>query len=201
MCYYCETGACLPQILLNHILENHEHDKNRVSFRVRKISPDTGCWYYQSVHFPVSLVEIKDRLAQGFKPFLDVTNNTIRFKRSFDEHEVHVTHEKQNEPSDSKSSNILEDVLNVMASIGREDDFLSILHSLVSGELSPDNIALHLLLDVGQFLRQPKVNCMRYSNVSKDFWLIVMKMFKGRGLRFFRGFMGEGLKDKVLEGK
>jgi hypothetical protein len=34
---------------------------------------------------------------------------------------------------------------------------------------------------------------MRYSDETLSFWVTVAKLFKGRGLSFFRGFKGEGL--------
>ena len=63
--------------------------------------------------------------------------------------------------------------------MGRADDFGAVLKAIVSGDLL-DNIALHLLLDVGTFLKQSTCHRMRYSQTSKDFWLAVSKLFKGR---------------------
>ena len=55
------------------------------------------------------------------------------------------------------------------------------------------NIALHLLLDVGQFLRQQTVHAFRYKEVTKDFWTLVQKLFNGKGVRFFSGSKGAGV--------
>ena len=52
-------------------------------------------------------------------------------------------------------------VMEQMAEIERKADFLSILRSLVDGRLNIDNIARHLLLDIGQFHIHYKVNSMR----------------------------------------
>ena len=41
---------------------------------------------------------------------------------------------------------------------------------------------------------------MRYSDVSIDFWLVVMELFKSRGLRFFRRLMADAQKQAIMEG-
>ena len=54
------------------------------------------------------------------------------------------------------------------------DDFISVLNSL--SKIIEHNIAHHLLLDVGEFLRQIyyiTVTTMRYDQTSKYFWLLV----------------------------
>ena len=58
---------------------------------------------------------------------------------------------------------------------------------LQSGKLDVKNMALHLLLDVGQFLNANAPSRMRYSKTSLDYWLVIQKLFKGKGVRFFRG--------------
>ena len=50
-----------------------------------------------------------------------------------------------------------------------------------------NNIALNLLLDLRQYLNQQSSTQMRYSQTSLDFWLVVKKLFKGKGVRFFTG--------------
>ena len=37
---------------------------------------------------------------------------------------------------------------------------------------------------------------MRYSHQSLTFWCTVYKLFKGKGINFFRGYKGEGLGDE-----
>ena len=69
----------------------------------------------------------------------------------------------------SDMADIFADVIRVMKEIGRTEDFIGALTNIANGKLR-GNIALHLLLDVGQFLRQETLHSMRYSNISKDFW-------------------------------
>jgi hypothetical protein len=44
-----------------------------------------------------------------------------------------------------------------------------------------------------QFLLKRFHQCVRYSNETLEFWLIVQKLFKGKGVNFFRGFKAQGL--------
>ena len=76
--------------------------------------------------------------------------------------------------------------------MGRLNDFVSLLRAIVNDKLC-DNIALHLLLNVGAFYGQTNISQVRYSKDSLSFWMTVQKLFKGRGINFFRGFKGQGL--------
>jgi hypothetical protein len=60
-------------------------------------------------------------------------------------------------------------VLPIMETIDRHHDFISVLKSLVEGTLDVKNVALHLLLDIGKFLRQNTLTNMRYHQTSLDF--------------------------------
>jgi hypothetical protein len=75
-------------------------------------------------------------------------------------------------------------VVSALQSVGRCDDFISVLQSISNGKLDIRNLALRLLLDVGKFLN---CNQMRYSQTSIYFWLLIQKLFKGKVLCFFRG--------------
>ena len=88
---------------------------------------------------------------------------------------------------DEKLRMLLPEVLDILKQIGRCDDFISVLESIVSGKLDVKNMALHLLLDVGQFLNANAPSGMRYLKTSLDYWLVIQKLFKGKGFRFFRG--------------
>ena len=55
--------------------------------------------------------------------------------------------------------------MTALESMGRANDFGAVLKAIVSGNLL-DNVALHLLLDVGTFLKQSTCHSMRYSQTS-----------------------------------
>ena len=78
-------------------------------------------------------------------------------------------------------------MLKFLGEEGRRVDLITIIESIVSGKLSIKNIALNLLLDLGQYLNQTSSGLMRYSKTTLDFWTIVQKLFKGKGIRFFTG--------------
>ena len=62
--------------------------------------------------------------------------------------------------------------MTALESMTRADDFGPVLKAIVIGNLL-DNIALHLLLDVGSFSKQSTCHSMRCGQTSKDFWLAV----------------------------
>jgi hypothetical protein len=48
----------------------------------------------------------------------------------------------------------------------------------ISSNTITENIALNLILDVGQFYRQSTISNMRYRDESIAFWATVQKLFK-----------------------
>lgn len=72
------------------------------------------------------------------------------------------------------------------------EDFIAVDKCICSGQLI-DNITLHWLFDVANFFSNPTASSMRYSQRSMAFWLTVEKLFKGKGVKIFRGYKGEGL--------
>lgn len=81
---------------------------------------------------------------------------------------------------------IVPDVVNVLNDLGRSDDFGSVLKAIGNGQIK-DNIALHLLLDIGQYLRHDSSKHMRYSKTTIDFWTLVQKIIHGKGMRILEG--------------
>ena len=137
---------------------------------------------------------------------IDVDNSTIRIKRPWnddddknsganidlrDSQDVEENSEKGCDAWD-QIKQLVPTVMETLKESGQVEDFVSVLHGIQSGALS-HNISLHLLLDIGQYLRkqaQSSTHSMRYSAVSIKFWLLVQKLFHGKAIRFFNGFSG-----------
>ncbi|CAG2230153.1 unnamed protein product [Mytilus edulis] len=97
---------------------------------------------------------------------------------------------------DTDLYSLLQDAASVLKERGRYDDFLTVLRCIADRTLI-DNISLHLLLDVGNFYATNCIQGLRYSEETITFWVTVKKLFKGKGVNFFRGFKAQGLeKDK-----
>ena len=193
------------------MLEHHGGE----NFSVRKKVYDEtiGLVSYKSKHFNVKCDYLSEKRRRGCKINIDYNNVTFRIKRPpaskamEDEDSEYVNSASplacSGTPSESSESvdsetvtmqsilDLLPDVLNVMNEMERSPDFISVLKAIADRKLQ-GNIALHLLLDVGQFLRQNTVYSMRYHPVTREFWTLVHKLFKGKGLRFFTGLKGEG---------
>ena len=74
-----------------------------------------------------------------------------------------------------------------MKNIGRLDDSKSVLKAIDKGILN-SSIALHLILDIGNFYEHTSVFNIRYNEETLTFWTTVKKLFKGKGINFFRGY-------------
>ena len=74
-------------------------------------------------------------------------------------------------------------VLESTCEMNRLDDFNSLKQAICNGKLQ-NIIALHLLLDTGQFYSFKNIRQMKYSNES----MIHPKIIKGRGAIFFQGY-------------
>ena len=95
----------------------------------------------------------------------------------------------QEESDMQKLEKILPDVVHSLNDMGQADDFSSVLQAIAKGKIQ-NNIALHLLLDVGQLLRQDTPHSMRYNQTSLDFWTLLMKVVHGKGMRLLEGENG-----------
>ena len=79
------------------------------------------------------------------------------------------------------------------------DDFVAVLKAIWNKNLSVKNITLHLLLDIGQFLRQNTVYNIRYHLTTLNYRTVFNKLFKGKAIKFFRGLKVGGLMGPIGE--
>ena len=213
ICYHCNKSSETLAEIVNHELKHHVGRNRQLSVRKQILDPKSGHVQYKSKHFHKSLEEVKERLDDGDKMTLDEDYCEIHLKRS-KRPDTNCPHSSTNNPTkkercerpDTKSPHsstenptkteeeiesrllqCLPQLLEKLKTIGRSEDFLHVIESIVLGKLRLENIALHLLLDVGHFLSVGSSSEMRYSQTSIDFWLVVQKLFKSKGLRFFRG--------------
>lgn len=183
MCPYCPKIDNEVECLLNHVILNHS-ECGKESFTVLRsfLCDKTGTSKYRRVQFGTTIENIVARKKNGEKIEIDMHTIQIRFKRQ------RTTHELQQQISDkidnasnadcdtqdntdcdlketdfSKVAEIMPVVLAKLNSIGRVGDFVAILELLATGKLNPQNMALHLLLDVGKYLKTESVCEMRYS--------------------------------------
>ena len=142
------------------------------------------------------MTEIKKQCVKGSVLLIDSDSATVRIKRTAEAGIENVETENEEEcaqTSEIQCDDTLHQVNTFLEKLGqRGQDFLSLINAVSDGRLPVDNIALHLLLDIGQFFRQKTVHSMRYSTVSLHYWLLVDKLFGDRAVRFFRGYKGIG---------
>ena len=125
------------------------------------MNDQTGSLGYQIVHFDIEFTTLAKRVLEGDKCTPDFMRNYLRF--------------------------FIPDVIVKLKEVGRCEDFISILQGINGDQLSVNNIALNLLLDIGMYLRADSPNAVRYSETSHSFWLVIKKLFRGKAIRFFSG--------------
>ena len=116
--------------------------------------------------------EIKKWIESGYKVTVDFSTVKLRFKRTLDtENDIASTSSSTVEDSEnhSKLESLLLEVLRLLKETDRDSHFISVLETIVAGKLSTTNIALNLLLDLGQYLNLASSANMRYSKTSLEF--------------------------------
>ena len=196
-CYYCIKQAVNGKDIFDHCVRHHA--KENFSLRKLFFCENTGQNKYKLVHFGKTPETICDWCQDVTNIIIDCDNIQIRYKRGQKELGSKEDH-SPGEADDSSQGAYSEDkityygqlLMSAMKETGRPDDLVSLLKGITEKRLPSENIALHLVLDIGQFLSLQTTSCMRYSNVSLTFWTLVQKLFGEKAIRFFRGFMGSG---------
>ena len=104
-----------------------------------------------------------------------------------------TTHEKSAQAYE-KLVGLLPDAIEELQKMGPDstDEFISVVKALSKGYLT-ENISFHLMLDIGRFYETSSVTNMRYNDETMSFWVTIEKLFKGRGINFFRGYKARGI--------
>ena len=193
--------------IAEHEVRQHLQDANKLSFRQRCLDPASGRIVWQSIHFNATLYEVKKMYDENRQVVIDMESKTLRYKRKLDDgggslqsviiqdSDVVTTEtelQENNGPTDDELLKIVRPAFDLIQEQGRGEDFLSVLTSIANGTLPPTNITLQLLLDIGPFLSVEKVSNVRYNSLIMNFWATLYKLFKGKALRFFRGYMAGG---------
>ena len=198
MCYYCTKTAQHDWEIFDHEVKHHKDESKKFSMRIRSVDEASGYVIYKSQHYDITLSHIEKRIHNGDKVVIDGENRKLRFKRFVQEEDIesydhdnetdikHIEPEHESEIG-KRFYELLPHVIEMLRGNGRREDWISVLECVLNGKISVNNIALNLLLDLGQYLNQSSSGQMRYSKTSLDFWLVVKKIFRGKGIRFFTG--------------
>ena len=178
------------------------HPNSLLIVKRQEFDDKKGLFYKRSLHFG-----IKSETLQNKKYAVDFHNTIIRLKRENHGDVIHdnpkhsrlTTEIEKNELAISTGNSgdntweeikdLIPDVMRVLDETGRAEDFKTILSGIQTRALDK-NIALQLLHDVGQYMRQSaasSAHSMRYNDISVKFWLLIQKLFHGKAVRFFRG--------------
>ena len=86
-----------------------------------------------------------------------------------------------------KRDSLLKPLIEVLYANSCLKDYMTLVQSLSDGNLSPTNIAFLLCLERAKWQALKTTTQMRFRDVTKKFWLVVYRLLKGKGIRFFSG--------------
>lgn len=158
-----------------------------------------GKLVYRSIHFGILVSDIISKIKNGLKCYINIQARNLSFKRSSEEKHQEIDKTTENnyfsegfQTDMHELYELISEAIPILQENNIIEDFITVVKCICSGQLS-DNITLNLLFDVANFFSNPTASSMRYSEKSMAFCLIVKKLFKGKGVIFFRGYKGEGL--------
>ena len=190
MCYICHFRGTGGEVV-NHTLTStcHVHlPKQTFSMRRKCLDHCSGQEAFSSLHYTEPIEVMLQNIKSGMKLYFDEQTRKIHYKRPIAE-DKNIT-DSQTITEDADIYNLLPYVIDQLQQMDRLSDFVSLLHAIKNSYILK-NIAFHLLLDVSNFYSKTSISSMRYSKESLSFWLTVHKLFKQRGINFFRGYKAE----------
>ena len=84
-----------------------------------------------------------------------------------------------------RNQHMVRNLVENLYAAGCLQDFMLLVTQLASGKLSPLNIAFLLCLERARWQSLKSTTQMRFRDVTKKFWLVVYRLLKGKGIRFF----------------
>ena len=84
-----------------------------------------------------------------------------------------------------KRDSLLKPLIEVLYANSCLKDYMTLIQSLADGNLSPTNISFLLCLERAKWQSLKTTTQMQFRDVTKKFWLVVYRLLKGKGIRFF----------------
>ena len=159
MCYHCQVVAETPQILFDHSILAHDPEQ-QFSVRKKELDPETGRYVYISLHYGKKVCELKLTDAHIVANSESAAETKSGDQKPETVHEKDTSGDQKPETFNEKDTatratepqyETIKTIMSNLESIGRLDDFMELMAIIADGRLATDNIALHLLLDIGQF--------------------------------------------------
>ncbi|CAC5389311.1 unnamed protein product [Mytilus coruscus] len=181
ICYHyttCKFTSSNVDSILIHTIDNHVGPQT-FSFRKKVLDENTGHSAYRSVHFGVEVTKLKVMLESGYKANINLEEQTISFKRCSSNLKVSDGYFEERCQTELNSDlyELLPNIEAKLKEMGRYEDFFTVLKSISNGILT-ENIAFHLLLDVGRFYSQSTIYSTRYVPETLAFRVTIKKLFK-----------------------
>ena len=89
-------------------------------------------------------------------------------------------------------SQLLPAVLDALHNSNQKETFMKFARMVAGGQFPMNNIAYLLFMDVIEWFASDSTTNMRYSEDTKKFWRVGLKLFRGKFLRFMSGMKNKG---------
>ena len=86
-----------------------------------------------------------------------------------------------------KHDSLLKPLIEVLYTNSCLKDYMTLVQSLSDGILSSTNISFLLCLERAKWQALKTTTQMQFRDITKKFWLVVYRLLKGKGIRFFSG--------------
>lgn len=154
------------------------------------LNEHNGQLMFRSVHFPIHISDIVKEIESGKQCTVDLDAAKIYFQEFTGN--INTSEPDESKPENMQNDTIIEkskadekectrdDTLQelfektnkLFEETGRGDDFKAVLRAFSNGTLNPQNIAVHLLLDIGNLLSSSSFKNVRYSDTTLDFYIL-----------------------------
>ena len=154
-----------PNDILIHTVNQHETG-GKFSLRQRIFDESIGHYAYRSIHFAIDIIKLKENHKKGYISNVNCEEKNISFKRKlkvetdcceFQTDTIHT--DKWTQTDFSELYSILPDDINVLKEMQRYDDFVTVT-KCIRERILTENIAFHLLLDIGNFYSKDSINAL-----------------------------------------
>ena len=197
-CFACHQKCPNATEAVQHSLKHHPESPLII---LRPISEDSN--HYRKVNFNINIsnlkcniTDIKVKTPDYILSFPDNSPSTSPHRKitkpdppcTLAEARDHapICIDKDN-PTTIKVEQMIELLPSVAEQIGNKSDieqWLQFFQLIKSGDFPQDNIAYQLFLDVILFYSTQNIHAMQYSDSSKQFWALGMRLFKSKFIRF-----------------
>ena len=177
-----------------------ETKKHSFQLKVTESTDDTKTHSFQFKVGPDACSEPLGAVGPGSSPSPSPSSSSMS---SEEEEDIWTRHNVQNCYEELRSPQFVRNLIEVLYPAKCLPDFMLLVKQLAAGDFSPTNIAFLLCLERSRWESLVTTTQMCFRAVTKQFWLVIYRLLKGKGLRFLSGpkNWGQVVSEEAPKGK